>query len=148
MVATTCYFSIPFTGKWNKLYLFICYFIFRNASRFMCSFNISWIAEYGVCCCSKWVIDGRFQLFLAPNSPWNKKRRIGRHEISMRWRFTERKTWGNREPNGELLNVLRKSGKIKPGEVMYLVTLLEKVGLVRLAETVMKEGKTSILSLV
>ena len=48
----------------------------------------------------------------------------------------------------ELLNVLRKSGKIKPGEVMYLVTLLEKVGLVRLAETVMKEGKTSILSLV
>ena len=48
----------------------------------------------------------------------------------------------------ELLNVPRKSGKIKPGEVMYLVTLLEKVGLVRLAETVMKEGKTSILSLV
>lgn len=48
----------------------------------------------------------------------------------------------------ELLNVLRKSGKIKPGEVTYLVTLLETVGLVQLAERVKEEGKTSILSLV
>ena len=48
----------------------------------------------------------------------------------------------------ELLNVFRKSGKIKPGEVMYLVTLLEVVGLVQLAERVKEEGKTSILSLV
>ena len=48
----------------------------------------------------------------------------------------------------ELLNVLRKSGKIKPGEVTYLVTLLERVGLVQLAERVKEEGKTSILSLV
>ena len=45
----------------------------------------------------------------------------------------------------ELLNFLRKSGKIKPGEVMYLVTLLERVGLVHLAEIVMEQGKTSKL---
>ena len=48
----------------------------------------------------------------------------------------------------ELLNVFRKSGKIKPGEVTYLVTLLERVGLVQLAERVKEAGKTSILSLV
>ena len=45
----------------------------------------------------------------------------------------------------ELLNVLKKSGKIKPGEVMYLVTLLKRVGLVQLAEKVIEMGKTSIL---
>ena len=48
----------------------------------------------------------------------------------------------------EMLNALRKSGKIRPGEVMYLVTLLERVGLVQLAERVKEMGKTSILSLV
>ena len=48
----------------------------------------------------------------------------------------------------EMLNALKRSGKIRPGEVMYLVALLEKVGLVRLAERVKKMGKTSILSLV
>ena len=48
----------------------------------------------------------------------------------------------------ELLDVLRKSGKIKPGEVINLVTLLERVGLVQLAERVKEAGKTSILSLV
>ena len=48
----------------------------------------------------------------------------------------------------ELLNFLKKSGKIKPGEVMYLVTLLERVGLVQLAKRVKEEGKTSILSIV
>ena len=48
----------------------------------------------------------------------------------------------------ELLNILRKSGKIRPGEVMYLVTLLDRVGLVQLAERVKEMGKTSILSLV
>ena len=44
----------------------------------------------------------------------------------------------------ELLNVLKKSGKIKPGDVMCLVTLLKRVGLVQLAERVKKTGKTSI----
>ena len=48
----------------------------------------------------------------------------------------------------DLLNALKRSGKIRPGEVMYLVTLLEGVGLVRLAERVKELGKTSILSLV
>ena len=48
----------------------------------------------------------------------------------------------------EMLNALKRSGKIRPGEVMYLVTLLEGVGLVRLAERVKELGKTSILSLV
>lgn len=45
----------------------------------------------------------------------------------------------------ELLNALRRSGIIRPGEVMYLVTLLEGVGLVQLAERVKEGGKTSIL---
>ena len=45
----------------------------------------------------------------------------------------------------ELLNVLKKNGKIKPGEVIYLVTLLKRVGLVQLAEKVIETGKTSIL---
>ena len=45
----------------------------------------------------------------------------------------------------ELLNVLKKSGKIKPGEVMYLVSLLKRVRLVQLAERVIEMGKTSIL---
>ena len=48
----------------------------------------------------------------------------------------------------EMLNALKRSGKIRPGEVMYLVALLEGVGLVRLAERVKEMGKTSILSLV
>ena len=48
----------------------------------------------------------------------------------------------------EMLNALKRSGKIRPGEVMYLVTLLERVGLVHLAERVKETGKTSILSLV
>ena len=48
----------------------------------------------------------------------------------------------------ELLNILRKSGKIRPGEAMYLVTLLQRVGLVPLAERVKEKGKTSILPLV
>ena len=48
----------------------------------------------------------------------------------------------------EMLFALKRSGKIRPGEVMYLVTLLEIVGLVRLAERVKEMGKTSILSLV
>ena len=48
----------------------------------------------------------------------------------------------------EMLNALKRSGKIRPGEVMYLVILLERVGLVHLAERVMEMGKTSILSLV
>ena len=48
----------------------------------------------------------------------------------------------------EMLNALTKSGKIRPGEVMYLVTLLTRVGLVHLAERVEEIGKTSILSLV
>ena len=47
-------------------------------------------------------------------------------------------------PRG-LLNVLKKSGKIKPGEVMYLVTLLKRVGLVQLAERVRDAGKRSII---
>ena len=42
----------------------------------------------------------------------------------------------------ELLIALKRSGKIRPGEVMYLVTLLEIVGLVRLAERVKEMGKT------
>ena len=46
----------------------------------------------------------------------------------------------------ELLNFLKRSGKIGPGKVMYLVTLLEKVNLVRLAETVMEDGKKSIFT--
>ena len=45
----------------------------------------------------------------------------------------------------ELLNVLKKSGKLKPGEVMYLVTLLKRVGLVQLAERVRDTGKRSII---
>ena len=45
----------------------------------------------------------------------------------------------------ELLSFLKKSGKIKPGEVMYLVSLLKRVGLVQLAERVIETGKTSIL---
>ena len=45
----------------------------------------------------------------------------------------------------ELLNFLKKSGKIKPGEVMYLVTLLKRVGLVQLAERVRDTGKRSII---
>ena len=45
----------------------------------------------------------------------------------------------------ELLSFLRKRGKIKPGEVMYLVSLLERVRLVQLAERVIEMGKTSIL---
>ena len=45
----------------------------------------------------------------------------------------------------ELLNALRRSGIIRPGDVMYLVTLLEGVGLVQLAERVKEGGKTSIL---
>ena len=45
----------------------------------------------------------------------------------------------------ELLNFLRRSGKIRPGDVMHLVTLLEGVGLVQLAERVKEGGKTSIL---
>ena len=45
----------------------------------------------------------------------------------------------------ELLNALRRSGKIRPGDVMYLVTLLKGVGLVQLAERVKEAGKTSIL---
>ena len=45
----------------------------------------------------------------------------------------------------ELLNILSKSDKIRPGEVMYLVTLLERVGLVKLAGKVMEQGKTSKL---
>ena len=48
----------------------------------------------------------------------------------------------------EMLFALKRSGKIRLGEVMYLVTLLETVGLVRLAERVKEMGKTSILSLV
>ena len=47
----------------------------------------------------------------------------------------------------ELLNLLRKSDKIRPGEVMYLVTLLEKVGLVQLAGRVMETGKTRMTML-
>ena len=45
----------------------------------------------------------------------------------------------------ELLNALRRSGIIRPGDVMYLVTLLKGVGLVQLAERVKEAGKTSIL---
>ena len=45
----------------------------------------------------------------------------------------------------ELLNILKRSDKIRPGEVMYLVTLLERVGLVKLAGEVMEQGKTSKL---
>ena len=45
----------------------------------------------------------------------------------------------------ELLNALRRSGRIRPGDVMYLVTLLKGVGLVQLAERVKEAGKTSIL---
>ena len=45
----------------------------------------------------------------------------------------------------ELLNFLRKSGKISPGEVMYLVNLLQTVGLVQLAKRVKEMGKKSIL---
>ena len=41
----------------------------------------------------------------------------------------------------ELLSILSKSDKIRPGEVMYLVTLLERAGLVQLAQRVMEEGK-------
>ena len=45
----------------------------------------------------------------------------------------------------ELLSILSKSDKIRPGEVMYLVTLLGRAGLVQLAQRVMEEGKTSKL---
>ena len=48
----------------------------------------------------------------------------------------------------EMLNAFRRSGKIRPGKVMYLVTLLERVGLFSLADRVKEIGKTSILSLV
>ena len=44
----------------------------------------------------------------------------------------------------ELLNALRRSGIIRPGDMMYLVTLLKGVGLVQLAERVKEAGKTSI----
>ena len=46
----------------------------------------------------------------------------------------------------ELLNFLKESGKIGPGNVMYLVTLLDRVNLVRLAERAMEEGKKSIFT--
>lgn len=46
----------------------------------------------------------------------------------------------------ELLNFLKESGKIGPGKVMYLVTLLDRVNLVQLAERVMEDGKKSIFS--
>ena len=59
-----------------------------------------------------------------------------------------RKKFERIEGPREMLNALKRSGKIRPGEVMYLVTLLEGVGLVRLAERVKEQGKTSILSLV
>ena len=45
----------------------------------------------------------------------------------------------------ELLNALRRSGIIRPGDMMYLATLLKGVGLVQLAERVKEAGKTSIL---
>ena len=48
----------------------------------------------------------------------------------------------------EMLKALKRSGKIRPGKVMYLVTLLERVGLFSLADRVKEIGKTSILSLV
>ena len=41
----------------------------------------------------------------------------------------------------ELLNFLRRSGKIRRGDVMHLVTLLKEVGLVQLAERVKEGGK-------
>ena len=59
-----------------------------------------------------------------------------------------RKKFEQIENPREMLNALKRCGKIRPGEVMYLVTLLEGVGLVRLAEGVKELGKTSILSLV
>ena len=46
----------------------------------------------------------------------------------------------------ELLNFLKESGKIGPGNVMYLVNLLDRVNLVRLAERVMGDGKKSIFT--
>ena len=46
----------------------------------------------------------------------------------------------------ELLIFLKESGKIGPGNVMYLVNLLDGVNLVRLAERVMKDGKKSIFT--
>ena len=46
----------------------------------------------------------------------------------------------------ELLNFLKESGKIGPGKVMYLVTLLDRVNLVQLAERVMEDGKKSIFT--
>ena len=46
----------------------------------------------------------------------------------------------------ELLNFLKESGKIGPGNVMYLVNLLDRVNLVRLAERVMEDGKKSIFT--
>ena len=67
------------------------------------SFSLCWITEYCVCCCKKWVLDGRFQFLLARDSQWNNKERIGRHEISMRRRwFTERNTWANRGAKGSV----------------------------------------------
>ena len=45
----------------------------------------------------------------------------------------------------DLLNFLSSSGKIRPGEVTCLVDLLIKVGNVKLAERVKKDGKTSIV---
>ena len=48
----------------------------------------------------------------------------------------------------EMFIAFRRSGKIRPGKVMYLVTLLERVGLFSLADRVKEIGKTSILSLV
>ena len=58
-----------------------------------------------------------------------------------------RKKYERIENPREMLNALKRSGKIRPGEVMYLVTLLDGVGLVQLAERVKELGKMSILLL-
>ena len=45
----------------------------------------------------------------------------------------------------DLLRLLSSSGKIGPGDVTFLVNLLNQVHNVKLAERVKKDGKTSII---
>ena len=55
---------------------------------------------------------------------------------------------GTLEPIAEprdLLHFLSSSGKIGPGDVTFLVKLLNEVHNVKLAERVKKDGKTSII---
>ena len=104
----SCFHRRPFCYYSSLVFVKTARFGYRHnhKSLLVClqSSNLCWIAEYCVCCCNKWVLDGRVQFLLARNSQWNNKERIGRHEISMRrtWRFTERKNWANRGTKGSV----------------------------------------------